>query len=777
MNFTLATIFQIHFWNYFCDRQFILSSIIAVIVFVPFCMFLYRWYKDNSSFRLDEGKFKRMAIAVLVAGWMIYFIGFFEKGTMYSPLALIFRPLLSSLEMFVSHSDLLEVNERLKENALYMSFFSLIHFTAVAMSAVFVIHYLGARLSSLIRFHHAKKREIKNLYVFFGVDENSMMLAKDIHKMDVDNEDAIVFVELPVDEDVNEDRISFERLFAHFSYRRELLDMVNDCKAILKRSSYLKANVSLPSEENNKKTDKDDILKNLQINKLMQKSEKTYLMILSENEKANVKLAHKLIEFNSLKGDAEILCHARRDKINTLFEGETKLGRTNTELGGKSEKSVTIRMIDTSFLAVHSLKVHKDKKKSLNEKRIIDCFDCYPVNYIDCHEGLATSDLTAMIIGFGEIGQDALNFIYEFGQFPYADETVEHLHCLAIDRDMDSLKADYLTNAPEMDTPTSGIQYLAMDIHSQQFWQKMAELIGQLNYIIITLNDDKDSLELALRINEFAIRHRKSVGNDGHLDKFGVFVRIKNKDNDIRMEMVNNLSGFNITMFGMMRDLFKKDIIIDSDYEVMGAEFYKSYVLTQKSKSDDSINGGYNVVHKRRLNDERLKIKEKFISYDSSLINRMVNISLERKEGQDRSNAYHLYTKMRLIQATDSNQPIVKEIKQILKEIEECKPEEIQTLILEWMKKPFFLHLSQCEHKRWNASHRALGYTLMMKSNYESKDNKLGTCDILKRQHACLVPWEQLDSLDKNCNYQIYDGAVVLTTFAIALNNYLKKTK
>lgn len=731
-------------------------------------MFLYRWYKDNSSFCLDEGKFKRIVIAVLMAGWVIYFIGFFEKGTMYSPLALILRPLLSSIEMFVSHSDLLEVNEGLKDNALYMSLFSLIHFTAVAMSAVFVIHYMGARLSSLIRFHHAKNKKNKDLYVFFGVDENSMMLAKDIHKMDINNEDVIVFVELPVDEDVNEDRISFERLLAHFSYRRELLDMVNDCKAILKRSSYLKAMVSLPSEKDNKKADKDDILKNLQINKLMPKNGKTYLMILSENEKANVKLALKLKELPSLKGDVKILCHARRDKINTLFEGVTKQEKKDTVSGEESETIVNLRMIDTSFLAVHSLKVHK-KGKKYEHKKIIDDFDCYPVNFIDCYDGLATSDLTAMVIGFGETGQDALNFVYEFGQFPYANETIEHLHCFAIDRDMDRLKADYLTNAPEMNTPTSGIQYLTMDIHSQQFWQKIAELIGQLNFVIITLNDDKESLELALRINEFAMRQRKSVDDDGHLNKFGVFVRIKNKDNDIRMKMASDISGFNITLFGMMRDLFKKNIIIDSDYETMGAEFFKCYTLTQSLELDYPMDSSYDVVHSNRLKDEYKTMEKKYISYESSLISRMVNISLERKEGQDKSNAYHLYTKMKLIKATDSDQPIVKEIRQILKEIKGHNPKEINALIFEWMKKPFFLHLSQCEHKRWNASHRTLGYTLMMKSKFESKDNKSGTCDLLKKQHACLVPWEKLDSLDKNCNYQIYDGAVVLTTFAIAL--------
>lgn len=749
------------------NTQFLISSIIAIFAIVAFVILFQKWYKNNCFFRINERQYKHLAVLVIIAGWIIYFIGFLWEGTLFSPLAFLFRPLLSSLEMFVSHSDLLEVNPELKKNAVYMTFFALIHFAAVVLSAIFVLHYLGARLSSIIRFHHVCKVGFNDLYVFFGVDENSMLLAKDILKKDIENKDVIVFVELPVEDEVNDSRISLERLFAHFSYRRELLDMVNACGAILKRSSYLKANPISFVDDRNDDASKDDLLKYLSIDRLMEKANGINFMILSDDEKANVNTSLDLLRYPTIlecTKNIKIFCHARRSNINTTLENLSTVGE-NRNVKVEYKQNLKISMIDTSFLSVQSLKMHKGITNDLHtEFRLTDYFDCYPVNFINCHEGLATSDFTAMVIGFGETGQDALKFVYEFGQFPYADESVEHFHCYAVDRNMDCLMTDFLVNVPGMASSTSGIEYLSMDVHSNVFWIKVNQIIENLNYVIIALDDDDENMELAVRLNEFALRKKIFDERTGRLCKFGIFVKSKNRDNDVRMNIIGGLPHSNITVFGGMTDIFKKEIIIDDNNEVLGAEFYKMYSITNKEFMICDKEDTPDDVHRKRMTKERSKASN---AYNINICNRMAEISLKRKEGQDKSNAYHIYTKLKLIDSVFDDNELTRDIHEVVERAKRLTVGEMDDFLKECMKKPYFLNLSRCEHKRWNASHYALGYTLMSSSMYKSDDNVYGTCDLFHKQHACLVSWDELPAVG---DYQKYDAAVVLTSFAIALS-------
>lgn len=79
---------------------------------------------------------KWIAGTVFIAGFLIYWYAFNEGGSDSNSIALAFRSALSSMEMFASHSDLLEVPEDLHHDPFYMTIFSVIHFLAVIVSAV-----------------------------------------------------------------------------------------------------------------------------------------------------------------------------------------------------------------------------------------------------------------------------------------------------------------------------------------------------------------------------------------------------------------------------------------------------------------------------------------------------------------------------------------------------------------------------------------------------------------------------------------------------------------
>ena len=78
-------------------------------------------------------------------------------------------------------NKLIEVQEAYKEDIIYMLLFAVTHFLAICVSAAFIIHLLSTRLKSYIymRLPWSKKKE---LFVFFDLSQESLTLAKDIHR-------------------------------------------------------------------------------------------------------------------------------------------------------------------------------------------------------------------------------------------------------------------------------------------------------------------------------------------------------------------------------------------------------------------------------------------------------------------------------------------------------------------------------------------------------------------------------------------------------------------
>lgn len=59
------------------------------------------------------------AVGVFILGTFLYVIGFNDEGTGHNPLALLLRSVIASMEMFVSESELIEVQPDMKHNPYY----------------------------------------------------------------------------------------------------------------------------------------------------------------------------------------------------------------------------------------------------------------------------------------------------------------------------------------------------------------------------------------------------------------------------------------------------------------------------------------------------------------------------------------------------------------------------------------------------------------------------------------------------------------------------------
>lgn len=91
------------------------STLLLIIIGIGLVYLLFK----KRKFLVDNLKW--IAGTVFIAGFLIYWYAFNEGGSDSNSIALAFRSALSSMEMFASHSDLLEVPEDLHHDPFYMT--------------------------------------------------------------------------------------------------------------------------------------------------------------------------------------------------------------------------------------------------------------------------------------------------------------------------------------------------------------------------------------------------------------------------------------------------------------------------------------------------------------------------------------------------------------------------------------------------------------------------------------------------------------------------------
>lgn len=139
-----------------CSRNLFFNWLdgLHIIIALLAIVFIVSIWKPKAKIVLFR-HLKIQAFFIWMCGVVLYMVGFNEHGSAASNIALLLRSSLSSMEMFVSHSDLIEVKEELHGNPTYMALFALTHFCAVAISAIFILRLFGFRLLSWVKIVRA----------------------------------------------------------------------------------------------------------------------------------------------------------------------------------------------------------------------------------------------------------------------------------------------------------------------------------------------------------------------------------------------------------------------------------------------------------------------------------------------------------------------------------------------------------------------------------------------------------------------------------------------
>lgn len=690
----LGHIFAEHFFVYLLACSILLVLLYFLFLCLKSLLSILFLRGSKRRFSLRHGLFMNAIVLTFVSGIAIYFVGYDYAGTADNVFTLILRSLLSSFEMFLSKSNLIGIADNCKNNQLYMLLFSVTHTLAVVLSTSFAVACFWKRVMYFLKEKLWSCRFIKNdtVYVFWGLNERSYKLAHDINK-EKQSRDRFIFVEFPTDAEQPTKGQSFSGLLGLFSYKQNAIAQLRDMNYVLFRTS------SLLSEKPDSDTDMFDALNIKRLEKILRNASNVYFFLFTDDEKANLRMSVNMLKTNipNLKC---VYCATRKTRFTRLVE---------------EDFYARLVLVDDSRMAVNELKMGKKAHS-------------FPVDYVDIDKetGVVTSTFKALVIGFGTTGQDALRFLYEFSAFAGANETKSPVEIHIIDNDIKEHIADFSQDVPAL-SQIHEIVLHDMNVFSSDFISFMHENIHNLNYVVVAVGDDDVNIAVAASVFEYAQQYRC----DG-FDKFRIFVRLYNETNrqlfDTAVKVYNQFVDC-VSYFGGVEDIYKRHIVMDNHLEMLSKEFYKAY-------SDVAENS---VTWEQR--------REKEIEKYGLLQGRK---SLRRKEGQDKANCMHCYTKERLL-GLDDRQALP-----VLPDWETVCGQKDGSDLDSWL--TCLYNVSVCEHNRWNASHLMKGYVTM---SDDVKERTNETCNILAKQHSCIVDWNNLDMSTREYDYNVVKTTVV----------------
>lgn len=678
-----------------------LLSVIICVVIMMVC-YAHRWriVRDFDIF------IRRAALLVFIAGFFVYYVGFTTGhetlGTRLSWFASFFRPLLSSMEMFAFHSDLIEVGEPCHESMVYMTIFSTVHFAAAAVSFAVAINYLGVRFRSAWRWRRLQwqKKLDGNVHIFFGINNVSLQLAHDIHEYAP--KDTLIFINAPHEAN-NSGLLGLTSIFNVFGFRREVVASIDKLNGIIRQTR-----MPIQMMEGN------NVLRQTKLDSVLNKTHefiRLYLLYEDDlqNLAKNIKLRSDDYFSRNMGKKAYIYCRATVGKLNggTSFEYNSRYG-------------VETILVDASRLSV---------------KALMCTPEAHPSNFVDFdyRTGYAKTVAHYLIIGFGETGQEAFKFLYEHGNFVYPKDFEGH-HAVfhIVDPTANQKKGFFEMRYPGL-AENNPDKLLDVDIkwhnHSAgdgRFWDLMREIKDELNYVVIATGSDNRDIAIAYDLGEYALRWRKR-----RMEKFTIVVRCYNQSNESRFdELVESCvddenSQQVVRVIGKISESFSHRYIWEKCLERDAAIY--------------SATSNYNfgkLLKDIRVADAEEAFRAWWKRHAQAKGNPIAYSNLKRVETQEFSDAFHVFAKLKCIGIIDRDTNAIGA--ENLEKLMACNT------YTDFENLPFFSNLMQLEHLRCLASHVCMGYTPMSMEEFEETGRKM-ECDVIRHKSLNLVTYDQLD--------------------------------
>lgn len=677
----------------------------------------------------------------------------------------LFRSMVESLELFMFDLDG-NVFDNIGDHPVLKGWLSVQAVLSFMTTLSFVGILLYSRLKAFwkLKFRTNINTGRPELFVFFGVSDSSLLLAKDIERH-IGEKGVILFLE--TNRAAEEDNSGVDGILNFFTNRGETFRAVETVGGRLILISHS------PSETEDKNGDILTEIGALKLKKLAGRlagagsGAQLHIFFLSEDEKQNVADVMALHEDTTLRNLAEkdvlvrFYCHARKNGPNRVLEEF------------ENHDGMEVRLVDSSALAVERLKLEPHH---------------HPVNFVrlsDVNPGTVDSEFRALIVGFDEVGQDALGFLCEFGTFVDSRNDEEYASpspflCTVVDSRMEALAGEFLARCPMLRNARNAyggdaIRFVAADCRSADFYEKClsAQQAAGLNYVVIALGNDEVGISVASRIFMTIRKYNPEMRN------VHILVRCYEKDNYELMSRTARHYNSGLRINGSMKDI--PDVM-----EIFGAPgqvySYSMIVADDAMKTGRVFFDGYASVCKEGpwTWEER---RRGVVAKKRPMLD--VRRELRRKEMQDKANSLHIPTKLaflhhglgriargRRMLPVDCRANFVKGMFDAENNVRRlAEGYRITYPALSPEENRLMLNIAKLEHLRWMASHAILGYTC-------APAGQTG-CDERTRTHNCLRPWNLIDRIPETQmwgggSYRLYDYVVVETTILLMKTELIK---
>ena len=534
----------------------------SLIVLFAILSIVYLFFLLTSNERNEKRRLWIGFGIVMVAGIFFHMYHFLGEANWWT--AFVWST-INSAEMFIgdSHIETILISRNINWDPIpkwYVPFYFAVYSCALLTSAYFILKLVFSRV--LKNFKIWLKVWKYNLFdkhlhynVFFEKNNPTNVLTNNL--LSSANEEVIV---ISSPGDMSAKRFSILDLF-----------MMDGSKGNSFDSSKSKRYATLLSKKPFKLIQSDSLpsilmeIKCWCLKKIIYNAD---LYFLSDNEENNILLA---LKFASLDLSGKIYCHCRQEFITKYY--------------AEAYYAYNIIFVDSAKLAVASLKKHESEKEE-------ETFKFHPINYVDVARdasgrklGYVMSPFYSLILGFGQTGQEALSFLYEYGAFVGKNKERSKFHCVVYDREMERLKGSFVNFRPGMDKDL--VTFRSVDVGSEEFWQRLnaentelfnKSFVSQVNYIVVTLGDNRTNLQVSLELLEHIYKVKQK-----DLSKLIVLVHLTNMDKREKdtLSFYQKRYSFNgkeiIYPFGSNEDIWKMDLISNKPAVQAASVFYESY--------------------------------------------------------------------------------------------------------------------------------------------------------------------------------------------------------
>jgi len=724
-----------------------------------------------------EGHLTQMFGLSWLFGFCVYAVGMFvgiEETTesldrLWHLFGVAPMAVIHAFGMFIMDSDVSAVHDIFHENLFYMVLFSLAHFFAAGVSLIFVIKHFGYNIVASIQMWLSALgwKKYEQVFLFWGMNDISLQLAKSIKLCGkVKGSHKIIFIRMTDDNEKIGEQSGLGRLFNYLSMKNEELMKIKELGCLTTNSYSSLARLTDVSGSNQQPDILRDKMRLRSVVKIIQNtSGDVHMFFMSDDDKANIQAVGNIkrdatinrIAATKTNGKIKLYCHARYNSVHRVIEDEQQI------------PNIQVKVVDSSHIGVELMK----QKVELQ-----------PVSYVDVNpDGTVKSSFNALIVGFSEVGLDALRFLYEFSAFVKEGSTWNNVersafHCDVVDKKMDELAGLFIANAPSIPVECSFakegnavhplISLHKWDAQGRDFTNYLISALkdkSPLNYVVVATENDELNISIGVRVFRMAIRYRNDMNHlrimvrvhhdeDQHIQHIAEHynrmwaANEKAEGNKLHQRCIKSDEDicYPITLFGSEDNTYTFDNIVSEEIE----EVAKRY----KAKYDTSINAqkiasGLEAGAIQTWNEEHndlMQLDGDYKGYSPTFSGVM---RLRRVQSQNKENCLHLRTKQKLASLALGEEPLTWfEKNRMFRESTSLHytmddgstvPIHIKTLLVT---------LAQTEHLRWNASHEVLGYT---------EANKEGEKDEARLKHGCLRPWQELKDETKSYDYDVVD--------------------